>query len=331
MKAIVYTEYGGPDVLRLQDVEKPAPKGNEVLVRVHAVSVNYGDLIARNFKNISTREFNMPLLFWLLARLSFGINTPKRKILGNTFAGEIEMIGEDVKLFKKGDQVFGYTGEKMGTYAEYLGFPEKGIIALKPTGLAFDEAATIPYGTIMALNLLRKAKIEKGQRVLIVGASGGIGSAAVQLAKHYFEADVTGVCSAQGFAYVKSLGADEVIDYKQEDFTKNGSTYDLIFDVLGKGTFSRYKKSLNKKGMYLLASFKLIKLLQMLLTAIIGEKKVVCAFAIPKPEDLIFIKELIEAGKIKASIDSCFPFEKTADAHRHAETESKMGSVVITM
>ena len=331
MKAVVYTEYGEPDVLSMKEVEKPYPKGNEVLVRIRAVSVNYGDLIARNFKNISAKEFNMPLLFWILARFGFGLNNPKRKILGNTFAGEIETIGKDVRQFREGDQVFGYLGEKMGGYAEYLCMPENGIIAVKPSNMTFEEASVIPYGTIMALNLLKKANIQKGQKVLIIGASGGIGSAAVQLAKHHFGAEVTGVCSTTSIEFVKSLGADKVIDYKKEDFTKSTETYDLIFDILGKGSFSAYKPLLKHKGIYLLASFKTKKLLQMLWTSIKGGKKVVCALAIPKTEDLIFVKTLIEEGKIKSVIDKCFPLEQTAEAHKYIESGNRRGNVVITV
>ena len=215
MKAIVYTEYGGPDVLHLQEIEKPLPKGNEVLVRVHAVSVNYGDIIARNFRNIPKSEFNMLSLFWILARLSFGFSKPRIRVLGNTFAGEVEMVGSDVRKFKKGDHVFGYTGEKMGAYAEYLCLPEDGILAVKPSHMTYEEAASVPYGATMALCLLRKVNIKKGQSVLIIGASGAIGSAAVQLASHYFGAEVTGVCSTQGMESVKSFGAGKVIDYKK--------------------------------------------------------------------------------------------------------------------
>jgi len=329
MKAIVYTEFGEPDVLHLQEVERPGPKDNEVLVRVHAVSVNYGDIIARNFKNISTGEFNMPLLFWILARFGFGISMPKRKVLGNTFAGEIEMVGKDVKQFKNGEQVFGYTGEKMGAYAEYLCLPENGILAVKPSNLTYEEASAVPYGATMALCLLRKVNIQKGQSVLIIGASGGIGSAAVQLARHYFGAEVTGVCSTQGTEFVKSLGAGKVIDYKKEDFTKNGETYDLIFDILGKGTFSQYKASLKQNGIYLPASFKTAKLLQMLRTSISGDKKVICALAVPNQGDLAFIKDFLEDRKLKPVIDRYFPLEKAADAHRHVEAGNKKGNVVL--
>ena len=331
MKAIIYTEYGPPEVLRLQDVEEPLPQANEILIKIHAVSINYGDIIARNFKNISPGEFNMPFLFWILARFGFGFRKPKRKILGNIFAGEIETIGNVVKRFKKGEQVFGYIGEKMGAYAEYLCMPENGIIAVKPSNMTYEEASVVPYGSVMALNLLKKVNIQKGQKVLIIGASGGIGSAAVQLAKHYFGAEVTGVCGTPRLEFVKSLGADKVIDYTKEDFTQFGDTYDIIFDILGKGSFSQYKKSLKQNGIYLLASFKTKKLLQMLWTSIIGRKKVVCAIAIPKPEDLVFIKGLVEDGKIKSIIDERFPLEKAAEAHMYIETGKKKGNVVITV
>lgn len=330
MKAIVYTEYGEPGVLHLQEMEKPAPAGNEVLIRVHAVSVNYGDIIARNFKNISPGEFNMLGIFRIFARFAFGFSKPKINILGNTFAGEVEMTGNDVKKFKSGDQVFGYTGEQMGTYAEYICLPENEIIALKPSGLTYEEASAVPYGSLMALGLLRKVNIQKGQRVLIIGAAGGIGSAAVQLASHYYGAEVTGVCSTQATESVKKMGAEKVIDYKKEDFTKNGESYDLILDILGRGSFSKYKGSLKPKGIYMLASFKTAKLLQMIWTSLFSKKKVVCALAVPKPEDLVFVRELIEEQNLKPVIDRSFPFDQTADAHRYIESGSKKGSVVIS-
>ena len=271
----------------------------------------------------------MPLLFCILARFGFGLNNPKRKILGNTFAGQIETIGNDVKQFKEGEQVFGYIGEKMGGYAEYLCMPENGIIAVKPSNMTYEEASIIPYGTIMALNLLKKANIQKGQKVLIIGASGGIGSAAVQLAKHHFDTEVTGVCGTPGLEFVKALGADKVIDYTKEDSIQFEETYDIIFDILGKGSFSQYKKSLKETGVYLLSSFKSKKLLQMLWTSIKGGKKVVCAIATPETEDLIFIKKLVEEGKIKSVIDKCFPLEQTAEAHKYYETVNKRGNIVI--
>ncbi|MEI6089400.1 MAG: NAD(P)-dependent alcohol dehydrogenase [bacterium] len=329
MKAIVYTEYGGPEVLKIQEVEKPTPKGNEVLVRIRAVSINFGDLIARNYKNISPREFNMLFLFWLFAKFSFGLNKPKIKILGNTFAGEIEAIGNDVKTFKPGAQVFGYIGEKMGAYAEYICMPENGIIAGKPSNMSYEEACTIPYGTLMALNLLKKANIKKGQKILIIGASGGIGSAAVQLAKHHFGTEVTGVCGTARLDFVKALGADKVLDYTNDDYMQFAETYDIILDILGKGTFAQYKKSLNENGVYLLASFKSKKLLQMLWTSIKGGKKVVCSLSIPKNEDLILVKNLVEEGKIKSIIDRTFPLEQMAEAHKYFESGNQRANVVI--
>ena len=329
MKAIVYTEYGGPDVLQLKEVEKPYPKNNEVLIKVCAVSVNFGDVIARNFKNVSPREFNMPFLFWLLSRFGFGLNKPKKIILGNSFAGEVEGVGKDVTLYKKGDAVFGYTGENMGAYAAYLCIPENGILAAMPSNIKFEEASAIPYGAIMALSLLKKVNIQQGQSVLIMGASGGLGSAAVQLAKYYYDAEVTGVCSTEGLEYVKKLGARKVIDYKNEDFTKNGEEYDLIFDVLGRGSFSKVKASLKQNGIYLSVSFKMKKLLQMLWTSITGGRRVICTLAVPKSEDLVFIKELINAGKFKSIIDRTYPLEQAAEAHRYFESGNKKGSVVI--
>jgi NADPH:quinone reductase-like Zn-dependent oxidoreductase len=331
MNAIVYTKYGGADVLHLKEVEKSFPKDNEVLIRVHAVSVNYGDMIARNFKNVSPREFNMPFLFWIMACFTFGLNKPKKAILGNRFAGKVKTVGKDVNLFKKDDDVFGCREEKMEAYAEYLCVSEKCILSTKPSNMNYEEASTVPYGATIALNLLRKANIQKKQRVIVLGASGGIGSAAVQLAKHYFGAEATGVCSTEGMDYVKKLGADKVIDYKKEDFTKNEETYHLIFDVLGKQSFSKVKTSLTQNGIYFSVSFKMKKLFQMLQTYITGGKKVICSLAVPKQEDLIFIKLLVEDGKIKSVIDKCFPLEKTEEAHRYMETGNKKGDVVITM
>ena len=330
MKAILYTEYGPPNVLQLRDVEKPTPKDNEILIRIHATPVNYGDTLARNFREVSPRKFNMPFFFWLPARIVFGISKPKINILGSELAGQIEAVGKDVKRFKKGDPVFGYRGQSMGANAEYLCMPEDGLVTIKPTNMTYAEAAAVPYGALTALNLLRKVNIQLGQKVLINGASGGIGSAAVQLAK-YFGAEVTGVCSTPRVGFVKSLGADKVIDYTKEDFTQNGETYDLIFDILGRSSFTCCKSSLNENGRYLLASFKMKQLFQMLWTSIIGSKKVICALSGEKLEDLLFIKELVEAGKIKSVIDRHYPLEQTAEAHRYIETGHKKGNVVITL
>jgi NADPH:quinone reductase-like Zn-dependent oxidoreductase len=331
MKAIVFTEYGSPDVLKLEEVEKPTPKDDEILIRVHATSVNFGDLIARNFKAVSPREFNMPFLFWLLAKISFGLRKPKITILGSELAGEIEAVGKDVKRFKKGDRVFGYPGKSLGAYAEYICLPEAGAVALEPFNLTYEEAVTLPYGAIMATSLLGKANIQRGQKVLINGASGGIGSMAVQLAKH-FGAEVTGVCGTPRLEFVRSLGAGEVIDYTKEDFTRNGETYDLIFDILGRSSFSRLKGSLKPNGTYLLASYKMKALLQMLWTSITRSKqKVICAFATETPESLVFVKKLVEEGKIKAIVGKSFPMEQAAEAHRYVEEGHKQGNVVIAI
>ena len=330
MKAIVYTQYGSPDVLHLEEMTKPAPKDNEVLIRNHATTVNFGDLMARNFKSISPRKFNMPFFFWLPARLALGVSQPRNHVLGSEFAGEVESVGSAVKRFKPGDQVFGYLGQSMGAYAEYFCMPEDGVLAIMPANLSYEEAAVLPYGAIMALNLLRKANIQPGQKVLIVGASGGIGSAAVQIAR-YLGAEVTGVCAAPGLNFVKSLGAAKVIDYTKEDCTQNGETYDLIFDVLGRSSFSRCQNSLKQNGLYLLASFKVKQLLQMLWTSRSGSKRVICSLAPGSVEDLNSVKELIEAGKIKAVIDRCFRMEQAADAHRYVEEGHKKGSVVIAV
>jgi NADPH:quinone reductase-like Zn-dependent oxidoreductase len=330
MKAIVYTEYGSPNVLHLAEVAKPAPKDNEVLIRIHATPVNFGDLLARNFKSVTPRKFNMPFFFWLPARLAFGFNKPKKNILGSEFAGVVEAVGAEVTRFKPGDKVFGYRGPNMGAYAEYVCLPEDGTLALKPANMTYEEAATVPYGALTALSLLRKVNLQRGQKVLINGASGGIGAAAVQLAK-YFGAEVTGVCGTPRLGFVKALGADKVIDYTQGDFTRNGETYDLIFDILGKTSFGRGRKALKPTGVYLFASFKMKQLLQMLWTKIAGGQKVICTLSSEKAEDLTFIKELIEAGQYKAIIDKRYPLAQTAEAHRYAEAGRKQGSVVIAV
>lgn len=330
MKAIGYTEYGPPDVLQLKEVDKPTPKDNEVLIRIQAVSVNYGDIVARNFGNIRAREFNMPLLFWLPTRIGFGFNKPKKQILGNEFAGEIEAVGKDVTRFKRGDQVFAYSGQNMGAYAEYVCMPENGMVVIKPANMTYEEASVVPYGGIMALTHLRKVDIKSGQKVLVNGASGGIGSLAVQLAKNS-GAEVTGVCGTPRLEFVKSLGADKVIDYTREDFTQNGEKYDLIYDILGRSSFPRCKGSLTNNGRYLLASFKMGDIFQMLRTKLSGSRKVICAIGSEKPEDLVYLKELVESGKIKSVIDRTYPLEEAAEAHRYVEKGHKKGNVVITV
>ena len=332
MKAIIYDEYGPPEVLKLKEVEKPSPKDNEILIKIHAASVNYGDLVARNVRSISSRDFHMPALFLLLAKLDFGFKRPKRKILGSEFSGEIEGIGSNVSKFKTGDLVFGYVGQGMGAYAEYLCIPETGVVEIKPSALSFEEAAVIPMGAIMALHLLReKGKIKSGDKVLINGASGSIGSAAVQIAKNYFGAEVTGVCGTLRLEFVKSIGANKVFDYTREDFTESSEKYDLIFDVLGKSKFSACKKVLNKNGRYLLVSFKIKQLFQMLLTKIFSNKKVICAIAPGSAKDFQTVKELVETGKLKSIVDKSFAMDQAAQAHSYVEEGHKKSSVVITM
>lgn len=331
MKAIIYTEYGNPEVLKIHDVPKPVPADYEVLIKVQAVSVNFGDLIARKFRYVSAKDFNMPFLIWILAKLSFGLKSPRVRILGNSFSGFVEQTGNKVKQFSAGDEVFGYTGEKMGAYSEYLCVSENGLLAHKPANISYEEASTIPYGSLIALCLLKKVFIERGHKVLVVGASGGIGSATVQLVKNHFGAEVTGVCSTERVDYVKKLGAGKVIDYKKDDLAKDVDTYDLIIDILGKSSLLLYKKSLNQKGTYLFASFKVKNLLQMLWSRISGQKKVMCALVSPQVKDLQFIKELVEENKIRPLIDRVFQINQAPEAHRHAESASRKGEVIIKL
>jgi NADPH:quinone reductase-like Zn-dependent oxidoreductase len=323
MKAIVYTKYGPPDVLQLQEVEKPTPKDNEILVRIHATVATRADAEMRQG----------PPLF---GRLFTGLRRPKAPIPGGVLAGEIEAVGKDVKLFKQGDQVFGETGLDSGTYAEYKCLSEEAAVAIKPTKITYESAVAIDEGALTALPFLRdKGNIQSGQKVLINGASGAVGTAAVQLAKT-FGAEVTGVCSTANLELVKSLGADRVIDYTKEDFTKSGHTYDIIFDTVGKSSFSRCKGSLTQRGVYLNPALGLSIFVHMLWTSMIGSKKAVITFAgmIPESEkikDLHFLNELIEAGKINPVIDRSYPLEQIAEAHRYVDKGHKKGSVVITV
>lgn len=330
MRASVYTRYGGPEVLHIEEVPRPAPGPNELLVRVRATAVNFGDLMARDFKSVTPGSFNMPLLFWVFTRLAFGLDRPRRHILGSEFAGEVEAVGSTVTRFKAGDAVFGYLGERMGAYAEYLCAAEDSPIALKPANVTFEEAAAIPYGGVMAMGLLRKMTLARGTKVLINGASGGIGAAAVQIAKH-LGASVTGVCGAPRLDFVKALGAERALDYAADDFTRSGETWNVILDVLGRLRFEQCAKALAPEGVLLCASFKARQLLQMAWTAVVGGKKVVCALAPGSLEDLDAVKALVEAGALKAIIDRTFSLDETAEAHRYAASGQRHGQVVITV
>jgi NADPH:quinone reductase-like Zn-dependent oxidoreductase len=323
MKAIVCTRYGSPDVLQLKEVAKPVPGDNEVLVKVNATTVTAGDS--------RMRSFTVPLSFWLPARIFLGIRKPKRAILGMECAGEIEAVGKDVKRFSEGDLVFASTGQHgFGGYAEYKCIPEDGLVAKRPANLSCEEAATIPVGGRTALYFLREANIQRGQKVLIYGASGSVGTFAVQLAK-YFGAEVTGVCSTTNLELVKSLGADKVIDYTKEDFTKNGETYDVIFDTVGKCSYSNGIRSLKKDGTYLHAVSAPGISMRMRWTSMTSGKKTVGGGPPQNPEDLVLLKELIEAGKIKPVIDRRYPLEQIVEAHRYVDTGRKKGNVVITV
>jgi NADPH:quinone reductase-like Zn-dependent oxidoreductase len=322
MKAIVCTKYGPPEVLELKEVEKPVPKDNEVLVKVYATTVTAGDS--------RVRSFTVPLSYWLLARLALGLRKPKKAIPGMIVAGEIESVGKEVKHFKKGDQIYALDLTRFSAYAEYACLPENSVIALKPSTVTYEEAAAIPFGGMTALHFLKRGKIHSGQHVLIYGASGSVGTFAVQLAK-YFGAEVTGVCSTTHVALVKSLGADTVIDYTKEDFTKSGETYDMIFDTVGKSSFSGCLRSLKKEGVYLQTVAAPALSVRMRWTAMTSSKTLIGGTAVPKTEDLMYLTELVEAGKIKPVIDRCYPLEQMVEAHRYVEQGHKKGNVVITV
>ena len=310
MKAIICTKYGPPEVLHVEEVEKPTPKDNEVLIKIHATTVHIGDTKIRSFK--PGMGFALDLLVKPLMWIVVGFLGPRRKILGMELSGEIEAIGKDVSLFKKNDQVFAGTELRFGAYAEYICLPEDWAIAIKPVNMTHEEAASVPNGGITALLILRKANVQSGQKVLIYGASGSVGTFAVQLAKD-FGAEVTGVCSAANLEIVQSLGADEVIDYKASDFTLNGKLYDVIFDAVGKLSYSRVKKSLKKTGRY-----------YNVLTDSGTSMKLNVA-------DLVSLRDLIEAGKLKSVIDRRYNMENMIEAHRYVDRGHKRGNVVISV
>lgn len=317
MKAAVYVQYGPPEVLQFKNVEKPAPKHNEMLVRVRATAVNSGDVRLRKADPFAVRFI-------------FGLIKPKINILGSVFSGEVESVGSAIKHFKVGDLVFGHTDMKFGSYAEYKCLPENGSVALKPANISHKEAAVIPFGGVTALHFIKKAAIKTGQKVLIIGASGAVGSAAVQLAKS-FGAHVTGVCSTANIALVKSIGADKVIDYTKEDFTQNGETYDVIFDTVRSISIARSLKSLNKKGIMILSAAGTSEMLQGFWVSMTSSKKVMTGVISHKAADIIFLKHLIEADKLKPVIDLTFSLEQIAEAHAYVEKGHKKGNVAIEM
>jgi NADPH:quinone reductase-like Zn-dependent oxidoreductase len=323
MKTVVYRKYGQPEVLQLEETDKPTPADNEVLIRVYATTVTATEATFRKGEPYFSRLFT-------------GLTKPKITTLGEELAGEVEAAGKDVKLFKTGDHVFGTAGPRFGANAEYLCVPEDGVLAIKPDNSTNEEAASSVDGFLTALPFLRDTgNIQAGQRVLINGASGSVGAAAVQVAK-YFGAEVTGVCSTSNLALVKSLGAERVIDYTKEDFTKNGETYDLIFDAVGKVSFSACKRSLKAKGVFLEAGIGMGIFPHVIWTSMFGGKKArIAATGLRSPQkrtkDLVLLKELMEAGKIKPVIDRQYPLEQIAEAHSYVDKGHKKGNVVITL
>lgn len=322
MKAIVYERYGPPEVLQLKEVEKPTPKDNEVLIKTHATTVTSGDW--------RVRSLNVPAGFGLIMRLVFGISKPRQPILGSELAGVVESVGKDVRNFKIGDPVFAFSDARMGCHAEYKCMPQDGAVALKPPSLSYDEAAALSFGGTTALDFLRRGKLQAGEKVLINGASGCVGTAAVQLARH-FGADVTGVCSTANMALVRSLGASHVIDYSQEDFTQNGETYDVIVDTVGTAPFARSKASLKEGGRLLMVLAGLPDMLPVPWVSMTSSKKIIAGPVAVRAEDLRFLAGLAEAGKFRPVIDRRYPFEQIVEAHRYVDTRRKKGNVIITL
>jgi NADPH:quinone reductase-like Zn-dependent oxidoreductase len=320
MKAIVCTKYGPPEVLQIKDIDKPVPKSNEVLVRVKATTVTQADTRVRGFR--------VPLSYWVPARLALGVTKPKKQVLGTELAGVVEEVGKDVRNYKVGDLVFALTGHDLGCYAEYRCVPEGGIIARKPVNLSFEEAAAIPMGGLTAWHFLKKGNVGEGQKVLVYGASGSIGTYAVQLAKH-LGAEVTGVCSTVNLDLVRSLGADKVIDYTKEDFSRDGGIYDVVFDTVGKCPLSASMRSLRKGGYYLQVLAPPGANLRMRWATMTRGKRMVGGTMMPGGEDLVFLKELVEQSKFKPVIDRTYRMEQIVEAHRYVDQGHKKGNVVI--
>lgn len=321
MKAAICTKFGGPEVIEIQEIEKPVPKENEVLIEIGATTVTTYDCWVRGFK-LSSR------LIALLFGMNFGIKRPKDPILGTEFAGMIDEVGKHVQNFKRGDIVFGYPGMSVGSCAEYRCMAADGVLELKPNNMTIEEASSVLQGALTALYYLRQVNINKNQKVLVFGASGGVGIYAVQLAK-YFGTEVTGVCSTSKVELVKSIGADHIVDYTKEDFSKNGQKYDVIFDTIGKSPFSASIKSLEEKGYFLITTHKLPRFFRIVWHNLTSTKKVISPLLKETKEDLIFLKKLIEAGKLKSIVDKTFSLEETVEAHKYVESGQKKGHVII--
>jgi len=323
MKAIVYTKYGPADVLQLKELEKPTPKDNEVLIRVHAAEATKADCELRSFK------FAV-MWFWLPLRVATGIFKPKKPVLGGYFAGEVESVGKDVSKFEIGDRIFGTTRLRFGAYAEYVCLPDSYTLALKPNNMSFEEAAAIPLGGLNALHFLKKASIQPGEKMLVNGAGGSIGTFGVQIAKA-MGAEVTAVDSTIKKEMLHRIGADHFFDYTKEDFTESGKTYDVIFDMVAKSSYSACIKALNPKGRYLMGNPRISDMLRSIVTSKFTDKTAIFAFAGEKDEELLTLKDMIEEGKIKPIVDKIYPYEQAAEAHRRVETEQRLGIVVISM
>lgn len=322
MKAVVYEQYGPPEVLKLREVAKPKPKPNEVLIKIRATTVTSADRRARSL--------DVPAGFGLMSRLAFGVSRPRQPILGSELAGDVESVGQDVRTFKVGDPVFAFSDTGMRCYAEYRCLPENGALALKPANLSYEEAAAMSFGGTTALYFIRKGKLRSGEKVLVNGASGAVGTACVQLARH-FGAEVTGVCSTANVDLLRSLGATHVIDYTQEDFTRNAQTYDLIIDTVGTAPFSRCKASLTERGRLLLILATLPEMLQIPWLSLTHKKSVIAAMATGRQQDLRFLAGLAESGKFTPVIDRRYPIEQIVEAHRYVDTGRKKGNVIITL